>query len=435
MKIACKGNCFIFYGCNYMRFSCCADLAFTAGICTFAADLKLNFKFGKSMTDQLISRHLAAEIRSESRFYPVLTVTGPRQSGKTTLCRAMFPGYSYYNLEDIATLELVKSDPKSFLRHCGDGVVIDEVQVYPQLLNQLMVEVDERPERRFVLTGSSNFALLESVTQSLAGRAAVFTLLPLSLGERAQWSGSVSADGLMLRGGYPRLWADRDFPAGMFYRNYYTTYVERDVRRIVNVKDLELFRKFIRLAAGRVGSEFNASSLSGEVGVSSVTVSGWLSMLAASYIGFLLPPYFENIGKRLVKTPKFYFHDTGLACFLLGIENETQLATHPLRGALFENMVVSEALKCRTNAGAEPDLYFYRDRSQHEVDLLHVAGGAISAFEIKSAQTFNADFLKGLRYLKGLYGEKVAHSAVVYDGSALPGGDDCRVVNFRQFSL
>ena len=221
----------------------------------------------------------------------------------------------------------------------------------------------------------------------------------------------------------------------MFFSNYYTTYVERDVRQIINIQDIGQFQTFIRLVAGRIGTEFNSNALSNEVGVVNNTIKHWLSVLATSYITYILPPYYENIGKRLIKSPKIYFYDTGLACFLLGIENEAQLQNHPLRGALFENMVINEALKSRLNAGKEPNLFFFRDRSQKEVDLLHMQGRDLQLFEIKSAQTFHKEFYKGIDYLKDIFKERIQRSALIYDGSMEQPVQERGVYNFRSFEL
>ena len=384
---------------------------------------------------KLINRKISEEINALKAFYPVITITGPRQSGKTTLCKMLFPEYAYYNLEDAEILERVKADPKGFIKANPGGIIIDEAHHYPELFSLIQVTVDQEPGRKFVLTGSSNFALLQSITQSLAGRTVLLTLLPLSLHELGDVTKDTITDTLILNGGYPHIWATPDYPRYAFYKNYYATYVERDVRQIVNIKDVFLFQKFIRLCAGRIGTECNAASLSNEVGVSSLTIQSWFSILAASYVAWQLPPYFANIGKRLIKTAKFYFYDVGLACYLLGIENETQLATHPLRGSLFENMVVNEAMKNRLNRGKDPDLYFYKDKSQHEVDLLHAKGEELYAYEIKSSQTWNTDFYKGINYIKGLFAEKIVRSALIYDGTMTVDSPENGAMNFRDFYL
>ena len=281
-------------------------------------DLQLNCKSVRRMSNLFINRELKNTILSHSQYFPVLTITGPRQSGKTTLCKNIFPDYHYVSLEDITRTEVIKQNPKSFLQDHISGLIIDEAQQYPELFSYIQVVVDENPNAHIVLTGSSNFSLIQRVTQSLAGRTAVLTLLPLSLSELGKDRIEASTNTLLLNGGYPSVWAKK-IPVQMVSNNYYNTYIGRDVRQLLNVQDISKFQMFIRLCAGRVGYEFNASSLSNEVGVAVNTIQHWLSILEASYIIFRLLPFFRNIGKRLVKTPKIYFFDTGLLCFLLGI--------------------------------------------------------------------------------------------------------------------
>ncbi len=387
------------------------------------------------MINNLITRELEREVRSLTQFFRVITITGPRQSGKTTLCKELFPDYSYLNLEDISLREQVQNDAKGFLLQSGKHIIIDEAHHYPELFSYIQVLVDADEERRFIITGSSNFSLLEKVTQSLAGRSAVLTLLPLSLAELGkECINELSSESLTLRGGYPAIWS-KNIPHELLYRNYYTTYIERDVRQIVNIKDINKFQIFMRLCAGRVGREFNASTLASEVGTSVNTINSWLSVLAASYIVYMLPPYYANIGKRLVKTNKLYFCDTGLAAYLLGIENESQLSTHPLRGALFENLVINEALKSRYNKGKDTNLYFYRDKSQKKVDLLYLQGDNIQAYEIKSAKTFHKDFFKGIEYLRSLFGKQIIKTAVIYDGNEEVMSETNAILNIRNFKL
>ena len=367
-------------------------------------------------------------------YFPVITITGPRQSGKTTLCKNLFPDLPYINLEEIRTREAIMQDTVKYLALYPDGLIIDEAHNYPDLFSYIMVAVDENPKLRYVLTGSSNFSLLAKITQSLAGRTAIFTLLPLSLQELENQKNSISTNKLILNGGYPAIYA-KNTPLHLFFSNYYTTYIERDVHQIINIKDMRAFQMLIRLTAGRISSEWNETSLSNEVGVTQKTIKQWLSVLAASYILYTLPPYYENIGKRLIKSPKIYFYDTGLACFLLGIENEEQLQNHPLRGALFENMVINEVLKGRFNAGKESNLFFFRDRSQKEVDLLHAQGRLLQLFEIKSAQTFHKEFHKGIDYLKNIFKERVQRSVLIYDGSFEQPIQEKGIYNFRNFEL
>ena len=386
------------------------------------------------MTNLFINRDLKDEIISQSRYFPVITITGPRQSGKTTLCKQMFPDYHYVNLEDIAKTEIIKQNPKAFLEIHSKGLIVDDVQQYPDLFSHVQVVVDENPESHIVLTGSSNFALLQRVTQSLAGRTAVLTLLPLSLSELGKERLTASTDRIMLNGGYPSVWAE-NIPVQTVSKNYYNTYIERDLRQLINIKDLSKYQVFIRLCAGRTGTEFNASALSNEVGVSVPTIHEWLSTLEASYIVFRMPPFFRNVGKRLIKSPKIYFYDTGLLCFLLGIENENHLQTHPLRGAIFENMVVLEFLKNRFNAGKLSNLYFYRDKSQREIDIVQEFADTFKAYEIKSASVFHPNFMHNLNYLKNLLNEKLTSTQVIYDGEIELKSSKNGIVNFRNISF
>lgn len=386
------------------------------------------------MDNKLIDRKIESEIINLSKYFPVITITGPRQSGKTTLCKQLFPGFVYINLEDVEIREQIQQDTKAYLNQHPQGMIIDEAHHYPDLFSYIQVIVDQDPARKFVLTGSSNFSLLENITQSLAGRTYIFTLLPLSMHELGDRIAGQSSESLILNGGYPAVWA-KNVPREALYKSYYTTYIERDMYKIINVKDIRQFQIFIRLCAGRIGSEFNASALAGEVGTSSHTINAWVNALAASYIAYLLPPYFVNIGKRLIKSPKIYFYDTGLAAYLLGIENETQLSTHPLKGALFENMVVNEAMKNRLNKGKDPNLYFYRDKSQKEVDLLHTVANEIYAYEIKSAKSFHKEFFKGIDYIKGVFKDQITRSAIIYDGEEERDTVQNGIYNFRKFYL
>jgi predicted AAA+ superfamily ATPase len=381
----------------------------------------------------MIYRELEVEIRELLKFYPVITIVGPRQSGKTTLCQNLFPGYTYVNLEDADMREIVMNDPKRFLLSDPAGMVIDEVHHCPELFSYIQVIADQKTGRKFILTGSSNFSMLENITQSLAGRTAVLTLLPFSLSELGEMKNS-PAETLVFNGGYPGIWAD-GVAANTFYKHYYNTYVERDVRRIINIQDVSLFQRFIRLCAGRIGCECNASALAGEVGVVANTITKWFNTLSATYIVYMLQPYYRNIGKRLVKTPKIYFYDTGLVCYLLGIENEKQLSTHPLCGRIFENMIVNEAMKSRFNKGKDANLYYYRDKSQREVDLIHDNVNGLRIYEIKSAQRFQKEFFSGIDYLKNLFREQIVQSAIIYDGTYEIDQAEKGVYNFRSFTL
>lgn len=386
------------------------------------------------LKNNFLKRQLQVELDRLIDLYSVIVVTGPRQSGKTTLCKKQFSAYHYVNLENISTREQIQTAPKAFLEQYLEGLIIDEAQHLVELFSYIQVVVDENENAKFVLTGSSNFSLMQGITQSLAGRAAVLTLLPLSLQELDKNLKKEDTNTLMLNGGYPAVWA-KGIPVQDISRNYYNTYIERDVRQLLNVKDITRFQTFMKLCAGRIGTEFNASTLSNEVGVSVPTIQEWVSVLEASYILFRLPPFFRNIGKRLVKSPKIYFYDTSLVCFLLGIENEQQLSAHPLRGTIFENMVVLEFFKDRYNKSKLPNLYFYRDKSQHEVDLIEEKGAKLFAYEIKSAKAFTKGFIVGLDYLRKVVGKDVISTQVIYDGENDIYSPENGMVNFRNIKF
>ncbi len=381
----------------------------------------------------MIHRQLSSEITRLSKHFKVTAVLGPRQSGKTTLCRYLFPDYHFFSLEDAVVVQEIAKSPKRFLEEfAGKGIIFDEAQKYPELFPVIKVVADENPNFRFILTGSSNFLSMEKITESLAGRVALTTLLPLSLSELKDFDRS-NTNKLLFTGGYPAIWGEGMLPRDVV-SNYYNTYIQRDVRQISNLTNLSAFQIFIQLCAGRIGSEFNANSLSAEVGVTVKTIQEWLSILEASYVVFRLPPFYKNIGKRLVKSPKIYFYDTAIVCFLLGIENETQLKTHPLRGAIFENYVILEFLKGRFNTGNTNNLLFYRDKSQREVDLVQEFGHQYRAYEIKSAESFNSDFFKNLDYLKKILGENLLSTNLIFDGKTEIDSPDNGTLNFRNIS-
>ena len=348
--------------------------------------------------------------------YPIVTVTGPRQSGKTTLCRETFPHLNYVNLEAHDRREFAERDPRRFLEQAGPGAILDEIQRVPSLLSYVQVLVDEQRENGlFVLTGSQHFGLSNAISQSLAGRTALLRLLPFSVAERLAAQPSGSVDDLLYSGFYPRVFDHRLDP-WQAYADYFETYVERDLRQLAEVRNLSSFQRFVRLCAGRVGQLLNLSSLGADAGVSHVTARHWLTLLEASYVIFQLQPYHANIRKRLVRSPKLYFHDVGLAAHLLGIEQAKQVATHPLRGSLFENMVVVEALKHRFNRGRSSNLSFFRDSRGLECDLLCRSGDSFAAVEIKSGATINPDFFSALGRVAELV-PNVALRAVVHGGT------------------
>ena len=371
----------------------------------------------------MIRRSLQPRLLEVAQGFPVVTVTGPRQSGKTTLCRAAFPGHTYVSLEEPDTRDRARQDPRGFLRTLAGGAVIDEVQRVPELLSYLQVEVDARPGRgRFILTGSANLMLLQTVSQSLAGRTAILELLPCSLEELRRFRlPRVGLFEAMRAGGYPAVF-DRGIAPGEWFASYITAYLERDVRQILNVGDLVTFQTFLRLCAGRTAQMVNLSQLGADCGVSHHTSGSWLSVLETSFVTFRLPPFHANVSKRLVKTPKLYFHDTGLACALLGITDDQQLWHHPLRGALFENWVVTEILKARANVGARGGMFFLRDARGNEVDLLVEAGARLIAIEAKSGGTIAADFLGGFQRLADALGTassgRTLETVLVYGGDA-----------------
>lgn len=383
------------------------------------------------MKQAYIKRKIESTILEAAKYFPVITVTGPRQSGKTTMLKHIFPHLHYYSLEDLDTRSFAMEDPVRFLHLHEGGMILDEVHNYPELLSYIQGIVDEQPQKKFVLSGSSNFALLKKVSQSLAGRSGVFELMPLSIEEvKGQIEYVDDADQLLYQGLYPAVCSCKNIPK-FLYPSYVKTYLERDVRDLLNVKDMRLFNMFLKLCAGRIGSVFNASEIAGEIGVSSKTIQAWLSILQASYVVYLLPPYFENSRKRLTKSPKMYFCDTGLACTLLGIESAEQLAFDKMRGHLFENLIVVELLKRRLNEGKESNLYFYRDSNQNEVDILVNNGSSLDAIEVKSAMTYNPSFEKALLKVNEWVNPPVGKRTIIYAGTLEDDKGDIRLLNYR----
>ena len=365
----------------------------------------------------LIPRAVASVLPRLAEGFPILAVTGPRQSGKTTLVRTVFPDKPYVSLEDLDERAYSLEDPRGFLARYPDGAVLDEVQQSPALFSYLQTRVDEdRRTGLFVLTGSQQFNLLSGVTQSLAGRVALVPLLPFSLGElAAAGQAPERIEQLLFCGLYPPLW-DRSLDAAVWYGNYVRTYLERDVRQMVNVRDLGTFQRFIRMCAARTGQLLNLTSLATDCGVSPNTARAWISVLEASYVLHLLPPHHANFNKRLVKTPKLYFLDPGLASWLLGIQRSEQLAGHPHRGALFETWVMSELLKARFNRALDANVTFWRDHAGQEVDLLIDLGDRLMPVEVKSGQTVVPDFFDGLKRWLDLAGTAAGEAWVVYGG-------------------
>ncbi len=364
----------------------------------------------------MIQREIYNELISISGQYPVIIITGPRQSGKTTLAKQAFPEKAYFSLENPDTRQLAILDPIGFLNSFPDGAILDEIQRSPDLLSYIQGMVDKKKEHgKFILTGSNQFSLMNSVSQSLAGRAALLKLLPLTIHETKLFGSEFNIDEFILNGFYPGIYDYKQEPYKA-YRNYYETYIERDVKQLINLKDLNKFQLFMRLCAGRVGQLLNTSHLSNEVGVSVPTIQNWLSVLQASYIIFLLQPWSGNLKKRLIKTPKLYFYDVGLASFLMGNENLNHISRDPLRGSLFENMVIIDVLKSRYNKGLDNNLFFYRDNHQNEVDILEKNGNRLNAIEIKSSSTFHTDFLNQLDYIKKIIPDRVDKTTLIYSG-------------------
>ena len=368
----------------------------------------------------MIERNIAPVLLQLATQYPVITLTGPRQSGKTTLTRRLFSDKAYVTLEDPDTRRFATEDPRGFLMQFAQGAILDEIQRAPELTSYLqgMVDADPKPGR-FVLTGSHQFELMSQVSQSLAGRTAVLRLLPFTLAEVHRLRGGMASTDLaqtLLTGFYPRI-HDQSLDPSQALADYFATYVQRDLRQLAAVQDLQRFERFVRLCAGRTGQLLNLSSLGNDAGVTHSTARAWIDLLQSSYIVHLLPPWFANTGKRLVKASKLYFHDVGLACWLLGLRSAAQVARDPLWGSLFENFVIMEAMKDRLNAGATAEMYFYRDSEGNEVDLLIPVGTKMHAIEIKAGATINPDYFKGLKTFAAHQPAVFASGCVVFGGA------------------
>ena len=364
----------------------------------------------------MITRDITEELAQSAAEYPVVTILGPRQSGKTTLTRMTFPDKPYFSLEDPDVRMAAEADPRGFLAQMENGGVLDEVQRLPALLSYVQGMVDKTRKRgRFILTGSHQPQLHEAISQSLAGRTAMLTLWPFSLHELHRYDSEWNPFDLIHRGFFPRLHEEGLEPR-RFFNGYFQTYVERDVRALIQLRDLSLFQKFLTLLAGRVGQVVNLASLGNDVGASGTTIRNWLSVLKASYIVFELLPFFENVGKRVIKSPKIFFTDVGLAAFLLGIHTAEQASRDPLRGNLYENLVIAEIIKSAHNQGIRPEVYFFRDSHGNEVDLLIREKGVLTPVEIKSAATFSTDFVKQLERFQTLKIKRVKAGAVLYNG-------------------
>jgi uncharacterized protein len=361
----------------------------------------------------MINRTLSNRMTSLAKKFQVLTLTGPRQSGKTTLVRAVFPNLPYVSLEEPDIRQIALNDPRGFLSNYPDGAILDEVQRTPDLFSYIQRLVDENRHVQFILTGSSNFLLMEKISQTLAGRAAILHLLPFSFEELPP--GKNSYETYIFKGHYPRIY-DRDLAPTDFYPSYIQTYVERDVRLMKNIGDVNAFIQFTQLCAGRIGQLLNYTGLANDAGISPNTAKAWLSILESSYILYRLQPYHRNFNKRLVKSPKLYFYDTGVACSLLGIREESQVGLHYMRGALFENLVINEFVKQNIHRGQNQYPYFWQDNQAREIDCLLVDGEAVTPIEIKSGKTLSDSYFENFKFWRNLTGESNKNGVVIYGG-------------------
>ena len=378
-----------------------------------------------------ITREIMPRVGQALKKFPIVAVLGPRQSGKTTLCKMLKPDFNYVNLEDISIRDFAKSDPKGFLETYKNGVIIDEIQYAPDLFSYLQVYTDQRQMNgEYLITGSQHFLMSEHIAQSLAGRVALFNLLPLSISELKQGHFVFDSwEEYLLNGSYPRKWLN-NIDAFDFYDNYLRTYVERDVRMLKNIMNLDVFQKFIKLLAGRTGQLFNQSSLGNELGVDNKTVNAWMTLLEASFIAFRLSPYHKSFNKRIIKTPKVYFYDTGLLAYLLGVRTIQDLEIHFAKGQLFENFILVEKMKQTLNHKTHENYYFWRDTSGNEIDILIENGLKITAIEVKSAKTIHSDFFKNLKQFKKINPD--VSSILGYGGNEFQKRSDGTVVCFNE---
>lgn len=377
----------------------------------------------------MIQRELQATIELSMDKYPIIAITGPRQSGKSTLSKMLRPDYQYVNLEDLSLRSFAEEDPKAFLETYQDGVIIDEVQYVPSLFSYLQVVTDERNKNgEYIITGSQNFLLSEKISQSLAGRVALFQLLAFSYTElKSENIGVEYWEEYLFTGSYPRQ-LTYNIPPTEYFDNYVKTYIERDVRMLRNIKNLALFHKFLQLLAGRIGQLFNQNSLGNELGVDNKTINDWMSVLEVSFIAFRLQPYHNNFNKRLVKTPKVYFYDTGLASYLLGINSKEDLNLHFAKGQLFENLIILELLKRSWNTKSFEKFYFWRDHSKNELDLIIEKGTRLKALEIKSGKTIHSSFFKGLEFFKNINPDALLY--LIYGGKGMQKRSIAQIVDF-----
>lgn len=381
--------------------------------------------------NSFIPRTLEKALIQSFKKYPIITLLGARQTGKSTLVRHAFSSKPYVNLEALDIRDLAQNDPREFLKRYPRGAILDEIQNVPTLFSYLQVTVDEKNQNSlFILTGSHQLALHEFISQSLSGRTAIFELLPLSMEELAEVEIDLSVDQYLFQGFFPRIYKEHLDPT-QAYRDYVRTYVERDVRQLIHVKDLSLFRKFLKLTASRAGQILNVHNLCNEVGISHHTAKAWLSILEASYLIIMLQPYYENFGKRVIKSPKLYFTDVGLAAYLLDIHHMDQIKRDPLRGSLIENMVIMELLKQRLHRNLPADFYYYRDNNMNEVDVIFKEGNTLIPIEIKASSTFHMQFLKGLKYFQKITEGRASDGYLIYTGDAEQTIEHCHLLNYK----
>jgi predicted AAA+ superfamily ATPase len=383
----------------------------------------------------MIERNASAILIEKAAHYPIVAITGPRQSGKSTLAKATFPQKPYVSLEDLDTRQFATDDPRGFLSQFPNGAILDEVQHCPELFSYLQTLVDAQLEMGlFILTGSQQFALTARITQSLAGRVGFLQLLPFTLDEiQSANCGPTDLETLLFSGLYPPIY-DRQVAPSSWYSDYIMTYVERDVRQLINVHDLHSFHRFLKMCAARTGQILNLSSLAADCGITHNTAKAWLSVLEASYIVFLLAPHYRSFNKRITKSPKLYFYDTGLVCTLIGIQESKQIVIHPIRGALFETWVVGELMKKRFNQGLLSNVYYWRDSQGHEIDIIVEQGEQLIPIEIKSGKTIASDFFDNLRYWQALANQMTSPAFLVYGGDQIQTRGNVRVIGWKTLS-
>lgn len=365
----------------------------------------------------MFKRDATAILLKKAKSYPVVVITGPRQSGKSTLSKSLFPEKKYISLEDLDVQKFAQEDPRGFLAQFPEGAILDEVQHVPHLFSYIQTIVDDQfKPGMFILTGSQQFGLTAKITQSLAGRAGFIQLLPFTISELKTANAlSKNLEEVMFKGLYPPVY-DRNIPPHTWYNDYILTYIERDVRQLINVQDLRAYHRFLQMCAARTGQILNLSSLANDCGITHNTAKSWISVLEASYVIFLVSPHFNNYNKRLIKSPKLYFYDTGLVCALMNIQEPQQLVTHSIRGALFETLVASEIIKNRFNQALLSNLYFWRDSQNHEVDFILEYGEKLVPIEVKSGQTITNHFFSGITYWESLSGQK-GNGKLIYAGN------------------